>query len=187
MKLTVAVRSPPPGAGWPLDAARASTVLAAGLLALLGHLPAAAASDGASGGTTTASVEVGSAVTLEGLSSSFALPGLPGPTEGGSSAVAYRVLTNNQAGYAVSVQADTSELVPAGPFSDAVPVRDLTVSTDGSSAHTPLSERDAVTLHSSATRSDGAGDDYTDDYRLEVPLPADCACLVTLSYVVTPG
>lgn len=157
-----------------------------GLLAVASQLPAAAAPGDTSADTTVANVAVSSAITLEGLTPSFTLTGLPGATVAESDAVGYTVLTNNVGGYTVSVQADKDVLLPAGSSTDYIPVTDLGVRPGGSGgAFTALSDTNAVTLQNKGTRSGAAGDDYTDDYRIDIPFVADDTYSVTLNYVAT--
>ena len=157
----------------------------AGLLVAANRLPAAAVVGDVA--TTVVSVGVASAVTLEGLTPSIVLPRLPGATETGSKTVAYRVLTNDPAGYTVSVQADAPTFTADDPSADVVPIGDLEVAAGGSGAYVPVSHESSVTLHSAGSRTDEAGDDYVDDYQLHPSVPEGCACTATLSYVVTPG
>lgn len=158
----------------------------AGLLAVASQLPAAAAPGDTSADTTVANVAVSSAITLEGLTPSFTLTGLPGATVAEADAVAYTVLTNNVGGYTVSVQADAAELTPAGTSTDTIPVTDLSVRPGGStSAFTSLSNTSPITLHDQGTRSAQAGDGYTDDYQIDIPFVADDIYSVTLNYIAT--
>lgn len=158
-----------------------------GLLgAAVGQLPASAAPGDRSSDTTVANVVVNSAITLQGLTPSFTITGLPGDTVAELSAVAYTVLTNNVGGYTVSVQADAPELTPAGTSTDAIPVGNLSVRPNGSNAaYTALSATSPVTLHESGTRSSATGDDYADDYQIDIPFVADDTYSVTLNYIAT--
>lgn len=157
---------------------------AAGLLAAFaGQLPAAAAPGDQSAGTTTANVGVNSSITLQGLTPSFTLNGLPGATVAQVGAVAYNVLTNNVGGYTVSVTAADDVLTPAGTSTDTIPIGNLAVRAGGDGAYTALSADNAVNLREKDTRSASDGDDYADDYRVNIPFVADDVYSVTLNYV----
>lgn len=159
---------------------------AGGLLALAaGQLPAVAAPGDQSADTTVARVAVNSAITLQGLTPSFTLTGLPGATVTELGAVAYTVLTNNVGGYTVTVQAEAAALTPAGASPDTIPVGALSVRPSGGGAYTPLSDTSPLTLHDSDARSDSDGDDYSDDYQVDIPFVADDTYSVTLDYIAT--
>ncbi|SER30967.1 hypothetical protein [Microlunatus flavus] len=156
------------------------------LAAAAGALPASAAPGDQSADTTVANVAVSSAITLQGLTPSFTLTGLPGDTVAELSAVAYTVLTNNVGGYNVTVQADAPALTPAGTSADTIPVSNLAVRPSGSGgAYTAVSATSPITLHGSGTRSDVEGDDYADDYQIDIPFVADDTYSVTLNYIAT--
>lgn len=157
----------------------------AGLLAVATQVTAAAAPGDRSADTTVANVAVSSAITLQGLTPSFTLTGIPGATVAEVGAVAYSVLTNNAAGYTVSVQADAPELTPAGSSTDTIPLGKLAVRPGGGGAYTALSDTSPITLHDKGTRSDAAGDAYADDYQIDIPFVADDTYSVTLNYIAT--
>src|SRR3954465_12760051 len=152
------------------SARRALAIFApAGLLAVASQLPAAAAPDDTSADTTIANVAVNSAITLEGLTPSFTLTGLPGAQVTETAAVGYSVLTNNVSGYTVSVQANKDVLLPAGDSTDFIPIAALQVRPGGNGgAFTPMSFQNALTLRDKPTRSGQNGDAYTDDYRIDI-------------------
>lgn len=157
-----------------------------GLLgAAVGQLPASAAPGDQSSDTTTANVGVSSSITLQGLTSSFSLNGLPGDTVTGDGAVSYNVQTNNVGGYTVGVTASRDVLLPAGSSTDYIPIDRLSVRPSGDGSFTALSNTNAVTLRDKPTRSGATGDDYTDDYRIDIPFVADDVYSVTLNYVAT--
>jgi hypothetical protein len=159
---------------------------AAGLLAAVAaQLPAAAAPGDRSADTTIANVGVSSSITLAGLTPSFALNGAPDDTVTSTNAVSYSVLTNNVGGYTVGVTAAADALLPVGDSTDSIPIENLAVRPNGADDFTPLSSTDAVTLRDKATRSDAAGDSYSDDYQVDIPFVADDTYSVTLNYVAT--
>lgn len=157
----------------------------AGLLVAASQLPAAAAPGQTSEDTTVANVEVGSTISLSGLTPSFTLTGLAGDLITGLDAVSYTVTTNNVAGYSVTVQAESPTLDPAGASTDTIPIENLRVRADDSGAYTALSDTAAVTLRTQATRSAQGGDDYSDDYQVQIPFVASDTYSATLDYVAT--
>jgi len=159
---------------------------AVGLLATIaGQLPASAAPGDISPASTTANVGVSSSITLQGLTPSFALNGLPGDTVTGDGAVSYNVQTNNVGGYTVGVTAARDVLLPAGDSTDYIPIERLSVRPAGDASFTSLSSTNAVTLRDKPTRSVAEGDYYSDDYRIDIPFVADDVYSVTLDYVAT--
>lgn len=158
---------------------------AAGLLAVASQLPAAAAPGDTSTDTTVANVEVTSSITLSNLTPSFTLTGLPGDTVTGEDAVSYTVTTNNVGGYTVTVQADSDTLDPAGTSTDTIPIENLRVRAADSGAFTALDDTNAVTLRDQGTRSAADGDDYSDDYQVQIPFVASDTYSATLTYVAT--
>ncbi len=152
----------------------------------LGTVPASADTGQTSDGSTTANVEVGSAIKLTGLTSSFTLTGLPGETTtDGGGAVTYNVETNNQAGYAVTVKSDSSTMDPANGGGDTIPIADLTIRESGTTPYTPLSSTGTVTVHSQDTRSAEEGDSLSNDFQMDVPFVNADTYSATLNYVAT--
>jgi hypothetical protein len=158
---------------------------ASGLLVVAAQLPAAAAPGDQSTDTVEANVGVTSAISLTGLTPSFRLNGLPGATVEGLNAVGYTVTTNNVGGYTVTVQADGPTLDPAGASTDTIPIANLGVRAGDTGAYTALSDTGAVTLRDQNTRSASGGDDYADDYQVDIPFVADDVYSATLTYVAT--
>ena len=159
---------------------------AVGLLATVaGQLPASAAPGDTSADSTVANVGVTSSITLQGLTESFTLNGLPGDTQTSTGAVSYTVLTNNVGGYTVGVTAADDVLSPAGASTDTIPIGNLAVRAGGNGAFTALSDTSPVILRDKDTRSAQAGDDYSDDYQVDIPFVADDTYSVTLNYVAT--
>lgn len=171
----------------PLSSARRTglAVLAGALLIAAAGAPAWAAPGETSEDTVVANVGVTSAISLNGLTPSFRLNGLPGATVAEVGAVAYSVVTNNVGGYTVTVQADAPALEPAGDSADSIPVGDLAVRAGGNGAYTPLSDTSAVLLRDKDARSAAGGDAYADDYQVAIPFVADDVYSVTLNYVAT--
>jgi hypothetical protein len=171
----------------PLSSARrAGLAVAAGaLLISAAGAPAWAAPGDVSRDTVVANVGVSSAISLAGLTPSFTLNGLPGATVAEIGAVGYTVLTNNVGGYTVTVQADAPALEPAGDSADNIPVAALSVRAGGTGAYTALSDTVAVILRDKDSRSAASGDDYADDYQVDIPFVADDTYSVTLNYIAT--
>ena len=160
---------------------------ASGLLVVAAQLPASAAPGDVSTDTVDANVGVTSAISLTGLTSSFSLNGLPGATVEGLDAVGYTVTTNNVGGYTVTVQADSPTLDPTvnQGNDDTIPIENLQVRAGDTGAYTALSDTNALTLRDQDTRSAAGGDDYADDYQVDIPFVADDVYRATLTYVAT--
>jgi hypothetical protein len=157
----------------------------AALTGVLAGSASAAAGD-TSPGTTDGHVVVNSAIALTGLTPNFTLTGLPGATVTGTGAVTFNVQTNNLAGYAVTVESQTSTLTPAvGTNTDSIPIGALSVRETGATAFTPLSNTAAVTVHSQNTRSAQLGDALSNDYQVVVPFVNQDVYSATLNYIAT--
>jgi hypothetical protein len=139
----------------------------------------------AADGSTNGHVEVGNSISLSGLTSDFTISGVPGETTTLPSAVGFTVVTNNLAGYDITVQSATSTLVgDTLANSDSIPIADLSVSEDGET-FTPLSSTVPSVVHSQSTRSAEGGDALTNDYRVVVPFVSTDTYTVTLDYVAS--
>lgn len=160
---------------------------ASGLLVVAAQLPAAAAPGDESTDSVIANVGVTSAISLTGLTPAFTLNGLPGATIEGLNAVGYTVTTNNVGGYTVTVQADSPTLDPTvnQGNNDTIPIENLQVRAADTGAYTALSDTNALTLRDQDSRSAAGGDDYTDDYQVDIPFVADDTYTATLTYVAT--
>src|SRR4051812_48161892 len=90
--------------------AGAMLAVSAGLLGAMSGIASATPSDSDTGQTTGNAV-VESGITLTDLTSSFTLTGTPGATVQSAAPVTYNVETNNVAGYAVLVEADTANMI----------------------------------------------------------------------------
>lgn len=163
-----------------------AVALAVGMATASSAVPALAAADPSSSGTTTANVNVISGIALTDLTPSFTLSGLPGDTPTNNGAVTMNVMTNNATGYNVTVQAAGPNL--AGPGGNNIPVTDLQVN-NGYSGGTPgwlaLSSTTAVQVFSQSTASSGTGDTIVNDYRITIPSVPDGTYSGTLDYVAS--
>jgi len=164
-------------------AAVGAAVAVAGLVTVGTATPALAAS---SPGTTTATANVQSSITLSGLTPAFTLTGAPGATATGAGAVTMKVTTNNTLGYTVGVQAAAATMTGAATGNtDTIPVSALTVKENTGSTYTALSATAAVTVHSQNGKSLAAGDTVTNDMQLAVPFVNSDSYSVALNYVAT--
>jgi hypothetical protein len=133
-------------------------------------------------------VQVNSAIALTGLTSSFLLTGLPGATVAENGEVVFDVLTNNFAGYAVTVQAATATLVADTPGNtNSIPIGALSVRETGTTPFTAVSNVTPVTVGGQNTRSTevGAGDHLSNDYQVVIPFVNEDNYDVTINYVAT--
>ncbi len=147
---------------------------------------ASAAPGETSGDSTNAHVAVLSAIVLSGLTPDFTLVGVPGATVSDATAVTFNVSTNNLAGYAVTVQAESPTLAPAAVGNpDSIPIGALAVRETGAATYQPLSDVDSVTVHTQPTRSALGGDELTNDYRVAIPFVNEDTYTATLDYVAT--
>ena len=135
---------------------------------------------------TTANVEVSSAITLTNLTPTFTLTGIPGQTVDNVLApVTFNVLTNNTAGYAVTVQSETATMVPAIANGDSIAIAALGVRETGTTPYSPMSSTVPVTVHSQDTRSGLTGDALSNDYQITIPNVNSDTYTATLDYVAT--
>jgi hypothetical protein len=165
----------------PLLGVAGAAVLGAGLSAS----PARADDDT---GTTTVNVEVGSTIALTDLSPSFTLSGNPGDTVStGATPVTMTVTTNNFAGYTVTVEPATANLVGAIPGNtDTVPADDLEVDGPAQGGdYENLVFGTPRTVATKASASDPDGDTVINNYRLTVPFVRDDTYSGSLNYIVT--
>lgn len=137
--------------------------------------------------STTANVVVGSSITLTGLVESFALTGNPGETVTNAvPPVTFTVATNNNEGYAVTVEPQTATLNPATPGNTStIPIGNLQVREAGTTAFTPLTFGTPVQVHTQATPSAEAGDTLTNDYQITIPFVIPDTYSAVLDYVAT--
>jgi hypothetical protein len=161
------------------------------VLGATGALAAAAMGGSASAATdghgTTANVNVTSSISLTINTGNFTLTGVPGATVAANAQVTSHVVTNNQAGYSVTVASATETMLPADPVAntDAIPIAALSMRTTGATPYTALSTT-ARAIHGSSTRSVAApGDPYSDDFQVVIPFVNSDTYSATLDYVAT--
>jgi hypothetical protein len=158
---------------------------AAVLASIVGGAGVASADTGSTANTSTnASVTVDPEISFGGISSGFNLEGLPGANVEEDNAVNMNVVTNNLAGYDVTVQSVDDALEPSllnNP--DSIPLSDLLVSGDSSGGFQPLTG--SVLVHTQSTRSAEAGDDLSNNYEVNVPFVNQDTYSTTLNYIAT--
>jgi hypothetical protein len=161
---------------------------AAAVLALLGSIatPASAApGDTSVPSSTTANVEVGSVISLVGLTSSFLLSGLPGDTTSAGGAVSFNVETNNLAGYEVTVASPTGALVGTDPANtDTIQSDALSVEDSITGGYQPVTTA-GVVVETHDSRSADGGDVYNHDYRIVIPFVNADTYTGELDYLAT--
>lgn len=157
-----------------------------GFAAILVAGPASAQPGETDEGSTTANVEVETAIALTGLTASFTLTGVPGATVTGLSAVTFTVETNNLAGYVVTVQSTTATLAPGVVTNlDSIPIGALSVRETGETIFSPLSSTSTVPVHSQAVRSAEGGDALSNDYQVVIPFVNEDTYTATIDYIAT--
>lgn len=173
-----------------LPARRRCLLAATGVATLAGTVaalavPASADTGPTSVDSTVANVQVGSAITLIGLTPSFTLIGDPGQTVStGASPVTMTVTTNNTQGYTVTVQPATPTLEPnITGNTDSIPIARLRVRESGTTTYTPLSFSTPVVVHSQTGPSAEAGDQLSNDYSITIPFVAQDTYSATLNYI----
>lgn len=153
---------------------------------------AASAARASSTADAEARVQVLAGITVSQLAESFSLAGAPDVITANLGALDLTVLTNNAAGYTVTVLA-TSEggLQPNPALANSpgpIPWDRLEVREGGTGAFRPISEKESVTVGGSSTRSgdepDGV-DVIHDDFRLTVPVIDADRYSGVLTYTVT--
>jgi hypothetical protein len=134
--------------------------------------------------STDVNVVVETAISLTGLTDEFTLTGAPGAEVSDADAVAFTVETNNIAGYTVTVQSTTATLLPTAPGNtDSIPIGALSVTGDSGSG--ALSSTTPVLVHTQATRSAEGGDDFTNEYTVDIPFVNSDTYSTTLTYVAS--
>jgi len=145
--------------------------------------PAIAASDT---GSTTVGVEVGSSITVSGLTPSFTLTGNPGDVATTVTPVSMTITTNNFAGYTVTVEPATATLTGAiAGNTDTIPASDLEVADSVVGTFAPLIFGTPVTVFTQATASAPTGDAVAENYRLTIPFVRPDTYTGTLNYIAT--
>jgi hypothetical protein len=159
----------------PLLAAAAALGIAAACLMSAAPADASLATDSPStdSGTTTAIVDVTSAIILSDLTPSFTLTGVPGDRPVDLDAVTFDVFTNNITGYNVTVQPENAFLVATNTINtDSIPISDISVRDCCTIDWTPLNASSPVTVHRQSTRSAALpGDELSNDYEFNTPIP----------------
>ncbi|MCL9758727.1 hypothetical protein [Frankia sp. AiPa1] len=137
--------------------------------------------------STTANVVVGSSITLTGLVPSFSLTGNPGETVSTTvPPVTMTVATNNNEGYAVTVQPRTPTLNPTAPGNTStIPIGNLRVREAGTTTFSPLIFGTPVQVHTQATPSAELGDTITNNYQITIPFVIPDTYSAVLDYVAT--
>ncbi|MBA2560499.1 MAG: hypothetical protein H0V07_11565 [Propionibacteriales bacterium] len=127
-----------------------------------------------------------SSITLSGLTNAFTLSGAPNTTATTATPVTMKVTTNNTLGYAVTVQASSATMTPAGlGNTDTIASSALEVRETGTTSYSPLSALTPVTVHSQSARSASTGDTINNDYRMVIPFVNSDTYSVTLTYIAT--
>jgi hypothetical protein len=160
---------------------------AATALTTLGYHAAPALADSDSG-KTIANVHVTGSIALTDLTPSFTLTGQPGSTPTtGANPVTMTVLTNNFAGYNVTVVPETVNLTGAIPGNpDVIPSSALEV--DGPAqggAYVHLAFGSPVVVATKASASAPGGDTIVNNYRITIPFVRPDTYSGTLDYVAT--
>jgi uncharacterized repeat protein (TIGR01451 family) len=127
---------------------------------------------------------VGRSLTVSGLAPSFTLAGLPGSTVQTDGAISMTVLTNNPAGYQVTVQASSAGLIGTGGNADTIPIGDLGVRQSGTSSFSPISTQPQV-VGGLDSASSPNGDAVSNDYQVQIPFVAGDTYSTALDYIVT--
>lgn len=167
----------------------AGTAIAA--VALTGFVGLAGSASAAPGDSVDVSVEVGSVLDLVISTDDFELNGPAGATVDLTGAVAYTVTTNNNTGYSVTVEASADVLTGASTAdgTDTIPVGAITVEQADSIVDGPQPIEgptgDPVELHTQATRSLAAGDNFSNDYSIVIPFVTPDTYSVSLNYLAT--
>lgn len=167
-----------------------SLIVTAGLLAAVGGTAtgANAIPGQTSEGSTTATVEVGSSITLTALPASFTLSGNPGDLDSTTTPpVTYTVTTNNAEGYSVTVEPVTATLTGALPGNtDTIPVGLLGVRDSGlTTTYDPLISGTPVVVHTQSRPSAEDGDDLGTEFQITIPFVTPDTYTVELDYVAT--
>jgi uncharacterized repeat protein (TIGR01451 family) len=125
-------------------------------------------------------------ISLSGLTSSFALTGLPDATITADGAVTMTVTTNSSGGYQVSVQAESPTLVGAAPDNtDSIPIGALRVRESSTSLFQPMSSSSPLIVHSQTRPSAPGGDAVSNDFQIQLPFVSTDTYSTTLDYIAT--
>jgi hypothetical protein len=139
-----------------------------------------------------ARVQVVTGITVSHLAESFRLGGAPGVVTANVGAMDVTVLTNNAAGYTVTVLAASEGGLQPDPglasTTGAIPWDRLEVQETGASGFRPISEKESVTVGGSSTPSGDEPDEADvvhNDFRLTVPVIDADRYTGVLTYTVT--
>jgi len=162
-----------------------------GLLAVTGAAalvagPVTAARADTSPESTTAHVQVSSAILLSGLTPSFTLAGNPGDTVTALAPVTMTVKTNNFAGYSVTVEPAVVALTGAlGTNTDTIPTSVLEVKETAAGTYEHLGINAPVTVFTKATPSALAGDPISTTFRITIPFVQADTYSGPINYIAT--
>jgi len=137
------------------------TLIASGVL--LGTL-AAASPAFASGTPVAITATVNQTISMTGPPATLNLAGDPGTTSSGN--VAYTVTTNDPNGYNVAVTPSAPYLT--GPGTNSIPNSAMGYVPNGG-AQVNFNNSTAISVNNKLTASAGAGDPYTDSFKLAIP------------------
>lgn len=137
------------------------TLIASGVL--LGTL-AAATPAFASGTPVAITATVNQTISMTGPPATLNLAGDPGTNASGN--VAYTITTNDPNGYNVTVTPSAPYL--AGPGTNSIPNSAMGYLPNGG-AQVQFNASAALTVNNKLAQSAGAGDPYTDSFKLAIP------------------
>lgn len=164
-----------------------ASAIAALAIGMAGTASAQPVSDGDS---TNAHVEVSSSIVLSALTQDFTLTGIPGSTPEKLAAVTYNVETNNNAGYAVTVQSQNALMAGTNGNTDSIAIGALSVKESAGAVNATNATYKAVTtgaqqVHTQSTKSTTGGDTLSNDYKVAIPFVNSDVYTATLDYVAT--
>jgi hypothetical protein len=171
------------GRGYRLAGRIAFTTATAAAFVGMATVSASAAPGDDSTANVTANVNVDSTINLALNQTSFTINATPDSTQALAAAVTGTVTTNSATGYNVGVVAEEDTLQPT-TGTQSIPIANLQV-TDSDGVYAPLSDTAAVITTTKATRSAANGDNFSDDYKIAVPLVVTDLYHVTLNYTAT--
>ncbi|WP_198169085.1 hypothetical protein [Herbidospora daliensis] len=162
-------------------------IACAAFACLAGLLHVAPAAADTATGNTEAIVVVTDEITLTELTPSFTLTGAPGAVVTTASPVTMRVTTNNFAGYTVTVQPTTPNLLPSiAGSTDVIPASLLEVSGPAQAGtFAPLNPGTPVVVDTKASASAPTGDIIANNYRITIPFVRPDTYTGTLNYIAT--
>jgi hypothetical protein len=136
--------------------------------------------------STTVSVRVTGAITLADLTPSFELTGAPGTEQTTAEPVSMTVITNNFAGYTVTVQPAAANLMPLiTDNTDVIPFSSIGVLGPNQEGTYAQLATLATVVATKTSPSAVNGDTVTNTFRLTVPSVRPDTYSGSLTYVVT--